>query len=291
MNRKIFLPFLLLQIILLCCNCQKSEFPKTNQTCRRIISLSPSTTEILFALGLGDRVAGVTRFCNYPPEAQTKPKVGGYLDPNYEAIAILKPDIVILLPEHENVRNYLQELGINFLTVNNKKVDDIIQSIQTIGCLCGVKNKADSLITNIEQRIKAVKSKSTQTNKPKIMICIGRTAGAGTLEEVYIAGKNTFYDELVNISGGENAYSHSDITYPMLSAEGILSINPDIIIDLISKDDQNMLGASSILNDWQKLPQVNAVKNNKLNILSNDYVFIPGPRFIQLLEDLAKIIQ
>ena len=109
---------------------------------KRIISMSPSITETLYALDLGERVVGVTRFCTYPPETKEKMKVGGYIDLNYEAITVLQPDLVILLPEHEKVRNYLTELGIRFQVVHNRTVSEILATIITIGTICGAEKRA-----------------------------------------------------------------------------------------------------------------------------------------------------
>ena len=280
--------------ILLIISCQRTENQANeNQTFnnyQRIISLSPSTTEILFALGLGEKLVGVTRFCTYPPEAQQKPNVGGYLDPNYEAIALLNSDLVIILPEQESIKNYLQELGINNLIVNNKTCEDILKSIRIIGDTCGATAEADSIIKHIEQKIDTIRNTTAQSPKPKVLICIGRSLGTGNLEDIYFAGRNTSYDEIINIAGGKNAFENEGIAYPMISAEGIITLNPDIIIDLIANLKQSELKESAVLKDWEIVSHVNALKNRRLHVISNDYVFIPGPRFIIFLEDVVQII-
>ncbi len=168
----------------------------------RIVSMSPSITETLFALDLGDRVVGVTSFCKYPPEAQEKVNVGGYIDPNYEALITLKPDLVIILPEHENIHDYLIELDIKYLVVNNKKVADIIDAIMTIGRVCGAEKRAQELVTNIKSRIQKIQEQTKGLSKPRVLISVGRTIGSGSLKDVYIAGGNTFFDELISYAGG-----------------------------------------------------------------------------------------
>jgi len=257
---------------------------------RRIISLSPSTTETLFALGLGESVVGVTRFCKYPPEARHKNQVGGYLDPNYEAIAALAPDLVIILPESESAKNYLTTLDIKYLVVNNKTIADILATIETIGQVCGVPERARELRNSLQSRIQAIKAQTAKRPRPSVMISIGRFVGSGSLQEVYIAGKNTYYDEMITTAGGRNVYAANQIAYPMLSAEGVLHLNPDIIIDLIPDFAEKKIDINTVKQDWASVNQVKALKNDDLFILTQDYTTIPGPRFILFLEDLAKII-
>ncbi len=257
----------------------------------RIVSLSPSITETLFALGLGDRVVGVTRFCKYPPETAEKQSVGGYLDPNYEMITAIEPDLVLVLPEHESVRSYLDRLGIHHETLHNRTVCEIMGTIDTVGTLCGVESRADSLIADIENRMDAVRDGISVGMLPRVLVSIGRTMGTGSLKEIYVAGMGTHYDELILLAGGRNAYSSGNIAYPLLSAEGLLHLNPDIILDLAPDFENKTLSREAVLDEWRSVKALDAVKNNMVFLLTGDYTVIPGPRFILLLEDMATIIQ
>ncbi len=259
-------------------------------SCNRIVSMSPSITETLFAIGLGDRVVGVTRFCRYPPEALEKEKIGGYMDPNYEAIAKLEPDLVLILPEQEKVCDFLTELGLKYLTVNNKKISDIIDTILTIGKVCGAEKIAGELAANINSRLKVIQDKVKDLPQPRVLISIGRTMGTTSLEDVYVAGRNTFFDELIGYAGGINAFERHGIDYPVLSAEGFLYLNPDIIIDMVPDIDRLGLNKTLLKKEWENISGAEAVKNNRVYILSGDYTVIPGPRFILLLEDLLYVI-
>ena len=256
----------------------------------RIISMSPNITEILFALGLGDKIVGVTRFCNYPPEAKEKMQVGGYLDPNYEAILSLKPDLVIILHEFEQIRNFLPELGIKYLTVSNKTVTEILSSIDYLGKEFGIEQQAEHILADIQSKIDQIEKKTKDSIRPKILIVVERTMGTGVIEDVYVAGKNTFYDELIQIAGGSNAFDDERIAYPILSAEGIIHLNPDFIIELVPQLEQTGLSVAILKKDWQNLSQINAVQNNRITVISEDYAVIPGPRFILFLEDLVRMI-
>jgi iron complex transport system substrate-binding protein len=257
---------------------------------QRIISLSPNITEILFALGLGEKVVGVTRFCNYPPEAKEKMQVGGYLDPNYEAIVSLKPDVVIFLSNFHQVSNFLSELNVNYLTVSNETVSDIMSSIASLGQTFGAEQRAEVMLSDIRTKIHRIEEKTKNATRPKVMIVIERSLGAGVIEDVYIAGQNTFYDELIQLAGGTNVYEDGKISYPILSAEGLIHLNPDFIIDLIPQLEQIGQNAATLKKDWDILSQLDAVKNRRVYILSEDYAVIPGPRFILFLETLARTI-
>ncbi len=257
---------------------------------QRIVSLSPNITEILFALGLGERIVGVTRFCNYPPEAQLKPRVGGYLDPNYEAILRLKPDVVVLISEFEQIKAFLSELGIKSLIVDNKTVSDILSSIEHLGVVFGAEEQAEKILADIRTRVDRIEKGTKDSKRPKVLIVIERTLGTGDIEDVYVAGRNTFYDELIKMAGGDNAYDVKKIAYPILSAEGIIHLNPDVIFDLIPQLEQTGLNIATIEKDWERLHQSNAIRNHHIYILSQDYAVIPGPRFILFLEELARMI-
>jgi len=252
----------------------------------RILSMAPCITETLFALGLGDRVVGVTRFCRYPPEAAEKRKVGGFLDPSYETIASLEPDLALILPEHENLRRFLAELGIRFVVVDDKTVSDILETIRRVGSLCGVEARADSLVSELRARIDAVRTRTAGGDGPRVLVSIGRSPGSGTLGGIYIAGRNTFYDELLMYAGARNACGGIDIPYPVLSSEGLLDLDPDVVIELAHEPGQER----EFLKDWRSLPELKAVKNGRVHVLSGDYLFIPGPRFVLILEDFARTV-
>ena len=257
----------------------------------RIVSMAPNITETLFALGLGDRVVGVTRFCTFPPEAREKPSVGGFLDPNYEMITSLRPDLVLLLPEHADVMEALRELGISFDVVRNRTVDEILETIRSIGAACGREDEARALIADIEKRMETVRSCTAGGNVPKMLISVSREFDTGTIRQVYAAGPGTFYDELISIAGGRNACAETPASYPALSAEGLISLDPDIIIDLIPPGQAGEIDPDLARNAWAEYGYIKAVRTGDIHVIDADYAVIPGPRFIRFLEDLAGIVR
>ncbi|MCU0640241.1 MAG: helical backbone metal receptor, partial [Candidatus Krumholzibacteria bacterium] len=227
---------------------------------RRVVSLSPSTTEILFMLGLGEKVVGVTRFCSIPAGSREITRVGGYLDPGYEAIAGLEPDIVFLLPEQEKTAGYLDVLGVNSVTVDNKTISDIISAIDTIGVLFGVETRSDSLEASIISRMNRIRESIPRTApRPRVLVSVGHSFGRG-LGEVSIAGRGTYYSEILEAAGAENACAVGMIKYPVLSAEGIISIDPDIIMELVPPGASPGMDADLIAEEWMSLVSVKAVR-------------------------------
>ncbi len=261
----------------------------TNIAYRRIISLAPSITEILFKLGLGDKVVGVTDYCDSPPEAQTKTKIGGYYDPNYEAIIALRPDIVIMLPEHQGPKQYLSRFGLKILIVDHKSISGILSSTTAIGNACGVEQNAASLLLGLRERMELIKQKTNALTHPKVMVTVGRNMGSGSLKDIYISGIDGFYDEMITLSGGINAYT-GNVTFPVVSGEGIIRMNPEVIIDIIPDLEQKGWDKTMISNEWKTISQVDAVKNDRVYIFGEDYVATPGPRFILIMEQMAKAI-
>lgn len=255
---------------------------------RRIVSLSPSVTETLFALGLGPEVAGVTRFCEYPPEAAAKPRVGGLFDPNIEAIVSLEPDLVIMLPAHEQVRALLEELGIECLSIPNEQVPDIIETVRIIGERCGADGAAKALADSLDAA--AAPQPAAGGTPPGVLVVVDRQYGSAP-EEVYAAGKGTWYNGLIEAAGGRNVLDAETPAYPMLSAESLIHLQPDIIIEVVPDPGSRGLTAEGIVSDWDSFGLLEAVREGRVRVLTGRHTAIPGPRFVMVLDDLRAIIR
>ncbi len=270
-------------------NANSSEVNRTARgaTPDRIVSLAPSITEILFALSAGNKIAGVTDYCDFPPIALKKPKVGGFYNPSYEAIVRLKPDMVILLVEHLKQRKNLSLLGMKTTTVNHKSISGVLNSISTIGKLLNKEKDAEAIVSDIRLRIKRIKGKTENLKKPKVMLALGRNLSANSLEEVYISGGNSYYEQMIKLAGGVNAYTGT-VAYPNVSVDGINMMNPEIIIDLIPEMKSQSRQKKKIIAEWKKLNFGNTKR--RIVILTGDYLEIPGPRLIKTVEDIARAI-
>jgi iron complex transport system substrate-binding protein len=260
------------------------------ETPRRIISMAPSTTEILFALGLGDRVAGVSRFCDYPEAVPAIREIGGYMDPDYEAIVRLQPDLVILLVSHQDAKKELAKLAVPVLTVPQETIAGIHEAIRRIGDACGAAEKAETLLRDLRERTEKIKSAVHEKKKPRVLLCIGRDTQSGRMASMFMAGRKTFYDEIIRIAGGINALSDAMALYPQFSAEGVIQVNPDVIIDLAGRVAPGGKSAADIAAQWDRLHVLKAVKQDQVHVITGDHALRPGPRYIRLLEELAPIL-
>lgn len=256
----------------------------------RIISLSPSTTEILFTLGLGDRVVGVTRYCDYPDAARNKAEVGGYMDPNYEEIVALKPDLVILLTSHRDAKRELEKMDIRTLVTPHETLTDIHEAIRRIGNACDVEAEADAILESLDRRRESVRQAVQGRPQPRVLICIGRDTESGQLAGMYMAGRNNFYDEIITMAGGVNAYTDETVAYPQTSAEGVIEINPDVMIDLVTHINPGGKTAEQIVHQWDQLKPVKAVRQRQVHVIAGTHALRPGPRYILFLEELARLL-
>jgi iron complex transport system substrate-binding protein len=267
------------------------ETPPSPQKCTRIVSMAPSLTQTLCDLGLQHRIVGVSRYClmNHIPQVEGKPQVGGFLDPNFETIVRLKPDLVLLLTEHEKSMPGLRKLGLNTLSVCHQNVTGCIASIRSIGAACGEARLGDELAGSLQSRLDRIRHKTAGCERPRVMICIERTKIPGRLADVYIAGRDDYYSEMIDCAGGQNAYDRANIRYPTVSPEGILHLNPDVIIDLVDGLNQSADASESTLADWQQLRGVAAVKEHRVFAFDKSAT-VPGMKIIGTIEQLARVL-
>ena len=261
-----------------------------SQSPTRIISLAPSITETLFALGAGDSVIAVTDYCDYPTETESLAKIGGFINPNLEAIAALQADLIILLSNQSQLIKQLKQLNIPTLAVNNTRLLDIQQAINTIGKVTHREAKAKQLIAEFDQQIAAIQTKITDKKIPKVMITMGHSIGNEGIKTIFIAGQQDFYNDLITLAGGENVYQGTNLKVPSLSIEGIMQLNPEVIIDIFPEADDHKTDLNQAQQRWKNLTYVDAAKNNRVHIIEQDYATIPGPRLILLLKEMAQLI-
>ncbi len=271
-------------------NSQPSSKLTFNLAPQRIVSLAPSITETLYALDLGDKVVAVTDFCDFPPEVQKLPKVGGFINPNLEAIIAQRPDLVILLANQQGLVQQLQQLNIPILATRDASLNDIKQTITLIGKVTQHQQQAHHLLSEINQKTFNIAKKTKDLTRPTVMITIGHSLGSENMKQVYIAGQHDFYNDLINAAGGENVYQGQLPKVPSLSMEGILQLNPQIIFDIYPEAKDHNSDLTEVLQQWQQLNYVDAIKSKRIHLLEHDYATIPGPRIFLLLDELARLI-
>lgn len=272
-------------LMTMACGCSRGSIEKS-VTPQRIISLAPSITETLFALGLGEKLVGVTNYCNYPPQARAIERIGDYDNANIERIITLKPDLVFVSREHERQRAALERLKIPAVVIDNFRYASVCSSFVLIGRICGVERAADSLTGLF--RSKMVDNIKSGRRVPKVLVCVGRDSpGSGKIRNIFAAGLQTFLSDLIFAAGGRNVFVDSLQIYPRISREGLISLSPDIIIDIAPAMDDYK--CDLLVNDWQEMTRVPAVNNDQVYCISEPYATLPGPRLLLLLNDFEKI--
>jgi iron complex transport system substrate-binding protein len=261
-------------------------------TPQRIVSTAPNLTEILFALGVGDRVVGVTPYCNHPPEARDLPKIGGLLDPNFEALVALEPDLIVLLRSAEHHRPALERLGLRTLVVPHRNLEGMLQAIEMLGTAVGREEEARRTVADFRGRLERVAERVAGRGRPRVLLVIERDYSAG-LASVTVAAANAsydLYDRVIEIAGGKNACPQSATPFPPVSTEGLLWMNPEVIVELVPPAAERSLDVEAIRRQWQELPELEAVKNVRVHVIDDDFAMIPGPRFVRLVEKLAELL-
>jgi iron complex transport system substrate-binding protein len=264
--------------------CVALAVPAAAQTApRRIVSLAPSVTEVLFEAGLGPHVVGVTTHCRFPREVLSLPKVGAYLTPSYEALLALTPDLVITLPEQSDLEPRLEALRMPMLRVDHRSLDGIIRSIEQIGRRCGAASSATRAADALRRTLDEA-SRLTSPPRPRTLICFGR---AEDFRRLYAAAPGTVHHDLIERAGGANVLTSAAVAYPTLSAEGIMRLDPDVIIEFSSR----IGNAASLRRDWQRLNSIKAVQRGRVHVFTGEFLSVPGPRFVRLVTELARAIR
>jgi iron complex transport system substrate-binding protein len=275
----------------------------------RIVSLSPSNTEILFAVGAGNRVVGVTDHCNYPEalerQIETKKtiRVGGYWDPSVDAITSLKPDLVLVSAHQCTVKtNYcqtscsrrceqttkvakkLESLGFNVLILSPHSLDDVVAQVLLVGDATGNVAEARVLVNNMKQRIDAVATNSSKmSEKPKVYFEVWNNP--------YISvNSKTWIGNLISLAGGTNVFEDSVTEWPILQPQEIIKRNPDIMVFPVIPGVPRFWGSFESVKKRQGWQNVNAIQNGRLYELPRDFISRPGPRLVDGLELLGTMI-
>jgi iron complex transport system substrate-binding protein len=256
---------------------------------QRIISLAPNTTEILFALGLSDRIAGVTTFCDYPDEAKAKPKIGGMSNPSLEAVVLLKPDLVVATTDG-NPKEFvdrLRSLNIKTFVFRARRLRELPQGIRELGAAVGVSEKADTLAREIENALKGHQESGTSRKKRYSELNKTRVLFIVWPEPLIVAGPGTAMDDAIALLGLENIAHGATTAYPKYSIEEVLRRAPDVLfIGKATGMDMRAISQGFL----KRLSLVPAVRNNKICYVS-DNLYRLAPRVVRGIEELAECLK
>ena len=258
---------------------EPSTQPAAARPVRRIVSLAPNLTEILFALDLGDRVVGVTDYCDYPPAAAKKPRVGGYVNPNLEAILALDPDLALATPNIGNRDGVLklQALGVDFLVVETPTLASLADAIRLIAARAGEPERGVLLAAKLQAEIEALRARLTALPPTRALLVFAH-------EPLIAAGPGTLFDEMLRAAGGTNLASGRG-PYPHLSLEQVVTLAPEAIIDTA----MTATGPSDS-RFWDRLATVPAVRDRRICAPPADPILRPGPRVVEGIQLLADCL-
>lgn len=251
----------------------------------RIISLAPGITEILYRLELGGRIAGVTKFSNFPPETRNKPTVGGFANPNVERIIALRPDLVIAVP---NVGNRapvqtVERLGVPLLVVQTRSLEELYQAIDRIGTATGRPEQAGALVKELQEEISFLARAVRQKSRPRVLLTFSR-------DPFIIAGSSSFPGELIRLAGGKVPAFGGSTRYPRIGIEAVLEWAPEVILEPEAKEGNSGAKKIDLLGSWERWSSIPAVREKQVFGIDPDLIFRPGPRTPAGLRQLIQIL-
>jgi ABC-type Fe3+-hydroxamate transport system substrate-binding protein len=261
------------------------------QAPKRIVSTAPSITELLYALGLGDRVVGVDRFSRFPPEALRKAKIGDYVNPNLEAIAALRPDLVIIPTNPVKLAERLAILRMKVLEIDQDSIAKLYDSFRIIGQATGATAQAAKLEAAVRGQLEAVRTRAAPLKKTRVMFVVGRTPNR--LDGLIVVGQASYLNEIITLAGGENVFRDAVASYPGVSLEEVLARNPDVIVDMgdmadtVGVTDEHKREVTSL---WERLSSVAAVKQHRVYAVASDIYVEPGPRVVDAAKAFLEML-
>ena len=250
----------------------------------RIVSLSPANSEILFALGLDEKIVGVTEYCTYPEAALSKEKIGGFSTVNIEKVSVLNPDLIVAADGNsEETVAHLRELGFTVITINADTIDTTLDDILLLGKATGADDEAEALVSSMKEDLAEIAEKTSAEEKPTILHCMWT-------DPLWVSGSGTFQDEMITAAGGVNAAADEG-GWVALTMEKFLTMNPDIIV--VDSGNGMGVGADDALRDFflkdPRMQSLSAVQNERVYVVNADIIDRGGPRIVDGVEALAEI--
>lgn len=264
----------------------ETERGDSKKRCDRIVSLAPSVTELLFELGLGERIVGVTKFCRYPRAAFRLPKVGGYLDLNLERVVSLEPTVVFGLSEGASDLSRLSRFKIAIERLEHRTLIGIKESYERVSAVCGLAPEVkDELLARLKRREEAISSRcSASARRERFAIVVGRGSGG----VFYLSGSDGYYGDVVRLLGGVNVNSGVTVGGSAIGFEGLRKLRPSVVVEVRSVDDVGGVSRDKVSEWWRgEMGLFSLGWNGMVVVLDEDYASVPGPRYIELAERLA----
>jgi iron complex transport system substrate-binding protein len=255
---------------------------------RRIVSVVPAVTEMLFAIGAGPQVIAVGSYDNWPPEARSLPRVGALLDPDLERILAMRPDLVVVYGTQSELETKLARAGIRTFPYVMGGLDDLMATVRRLGPAVGRASEAEQAAAGLQARFDRIRDRVAGRRRPRTLLVFGREPG--TLRAIDASGGVGFFADIVRLAGGENVFESERRESVRVSTESILAAAPEVILDIHYG---RAFGPGQIEREraaWKTLPAVPAVRTGRVAVLVGDQFVIPGPRLADAAEAIAGII-
>ncbi len=259
-----------------------------DQTPRRIVSLVPATTEMLFLIGAGDRVVGVSNYDHFPPEVERVRKVGGLLDPDVETLLSLKPDLVVVYDTQADLKQQLERANVPMYNYAHRGLPDITGTVRALGARIGMKGNADAAAARIEEQLAAIGRRVAGRPRPSTLLVFGREEG--TLRRVHASGGYGFLHDVLELAGGTDVLNDLHKQSVEMSTEMILTRKPDVILELHYGNSLKPSAFDAERLVWNALPSLPAVRNKRVYLLAGDEFVVPGPRIVVAAERFARTL-
>lgn len=255
---------------------------------RRIVSLVPATTEMLFAMGAGPRVVGVGSYDRFPPQVETLPRLGGLLDPNIEQLIALRPDLVVVYDTQAELRRQLERARVPIWSYSIKGLGDVTATMRALGLRIGMRAEAESAAAGIESRLRAVQARVANQPKPRTLLLFGRESGG--LRGINASGGYGFLHDLLELAGGADVLADLKQASVAMSTEMVLARAPEAIIELHYGEPWPAARLEAERRAWSALPSLPAVRSGRITLVAGDEFVVPGPRVTLAAERLAAIL-
>lgn len=273
--------FALLVVLLAACASQAGH-----AAVQRIVSLIPATTEMLFAMGAGDRVVAVSSYDHFPPEATRLPRVGALLDPNVERILTMRPDLVVVYGTQTDLQRQLERANIPYYAYTHRGLADITATIRSLGARVGADAGAQALAARIERQVADIKARVARSPRPKTLLVFGREPGS--LRNIDASGGDGFLHDMLEAAGGADVLGDMHRQSVAMSTEMVLARAPDVIIELRYNDAERVTALD--MRAWDRLGSVPAVRNHRVYLLQGEEFVVPGPRLTIATERLSRTL-
>jgi iron complex transport system substrate-binding protein len=263
-------------LLLLAAGCAKvgPAAPSAAGKPARIISLSPSTTEILYGVGAFDRVVAVSDYCTYPEEVNRLPRVGGWNNPNMEQIAGLRPDLVVFSDaQAQFVKDKVEAAGIRTLAVPSQTLEDAYKSIELVGRAAGEEEAARRLLEQTRASVETVRLTTERLPKLRVLCVVDRVPG--TLRDLYTAGGDSFIAQLIRVAGGEPISPPSREGWGKMQKEAVVALDPDVVLDLMMHKESGNFDEDTLA-VWKELPTLRAVREGRVYPVRDETVLHPS---------------